>query len=165
MVECDELCWTSPEGHAAVWRFLLDIDLVATVRVENRPLDDPIRWRLADPRRARFGRVEDGLWVNLLDVPRALATRRYATDGTLVLDVEGTVLRLESTDGQAACAPVSGTADLELDRRALASCHLGGHRFGELAGAGLVRELTPGALLRADTMFQPERAPWCQGEF
>jgi len=165
VVECDELRWASPEGHAAVWRFLLDIDLVATVRVENRPLDDPIRWRLADPRRARFGRVEDGLWVNLLDVPCALASRRYATDGALVLDVEGTVLRLESADGQAACAPASGTADIELDRRALASCHLGGHRFSELAGAGLVRELTPGGLRRADTMFQPERAPWCQGEF
>ena len=165
VVHCDELCWTTPEGHAAVWRFLLDIDLVAKVRVENRPLDDPIRWRLADPRRARFGWVDDGLWVNLLDVPRALASRRYATDGALTLDVEGTVLRLESEAEEATCAPAGGPADIQLGRRALASCHLGGHRFGELAGAGLVRELAAGALVRADAMFQPERAPWCQGEF
>ena len=165
VIECEELCWTTTEGHAAVWRFLLDIDLVATVRVESRPLDDPIRWRLADPRRARFGWVTDGLWINLLDVPRALASRRYATDGALVLDVEGTVLRLEAEDGRATCGPGGGDPDIALGVRALASCHLGGHRFGELAQAGLVRELAPGAVLRADAMFQPERAPWCQGEF
>ncbi|MFI5050661.1 MAG: GNAT family N-acetyltransferase [Gaiellales bacterium] len=165
VIECEELCWTTAEGHAAVWRFLLDIDLVATVRVESRPLDDPIRWRLADPRRARFGWMTDGLWINLLDAPRALASRRYAADGDLVLDVEGTVLRLEAEDGRGTCAAGSGDPDIALGVRALASCHLGGHRFGELAQAGLVRELAPGALLRADAMFQPERAPWCQGEF
>ena len=63
-------------------------------------------------------------------------------------------------------APFLSSKTVEINGvRALASCHLGGHRFGELAQAGLVRELAPGALLRADAMFQPERAPWCQGEF
>jgi predicted acetyltransferase len=165
VVDVDELCWTSVEGHAAVWRFLLDIDLVKTVRVDSRPPDDPIRWRLADPRRARFGWLEDGLWIKLIDVPRALASRRYATDDALVLDVEGAVLRLEAADGRATCDPTGNEPDIALGVRALASCHLGGHRFGELAQAGLVDEKTPGAVLRADAMFQPERAPWCQTEF
>lgn len=165
VIECEELAWTTRGGHAGIWRFLLDIDLVASVRVENRPLDDPIRWVLADPRRARFGWVSDGLWVNLLDAPRALAARRYATDGALTMDVDGETLLLEATGGEAACRRASGDAELSLDRRALASAHLGGHRFAELAQAGLVRELAPGALARADAMFQPERAPWCQTEF
>ena len=155
-----------PEGHAAVWRFLLDIDLVATVRVESRPLDDPIRWRLADPRRARFGWMTDGLWINLLDVPRALASRRYRDGRRPRAGCRG---HRAAAGGRGRPGDLrgrrSGDPDIALGVRALASCHLGGHRFGELAQAGLVRELAPGALLRADAMFQPERAPWCQGEF
>ena len=164
VIECEELCWTTTEGHAAVWRFLLDIDLVATVRVESRPLDDPIRWRLADPRRARFGWVTDGLWINLLDVPRALASQRYATDGVLVLDVEGTVLRLEAEAGRPTRAGErrSGHRARRPRARFLPPRR---HRFGELAQAGPGARAGAGAVLRADAMFQPERAPWCQGEF
>ena len=148
VVECEELCWTSTEGHAAVWRFLLDIDLV-----RDRPRREPAAGRpdpLAAGRSPR-GRASagwtDGLWINLLDVPRALAVAplRDAT-APLVLDVEGTVLRLEAEGGRPTCAPAGGEPDLVLGRRALASCHLGGHRFGELAQArAWCDERAPGA--------------------
>jgi predicted acetyltransferase len=137
---------------------------VKTVLVRMRPLDDPIWWLLADSRRARFT-PHDGLWVALLDLPRALAARRYQGDGRLVLDVGGDRLLLESGAGEAACSTTGLEPDLALDRRALAACYLGGHRFSALAQAGLVRVLTRNALARADRLFMAERAPWCLGEF
>ena len=112
-LQCEELMWATPEAHAALWRFLLDVDLVAKVRVALRPLDEPVRWLLADPRRASFGPVLDGLWLALLDVPAALAARSYAADGTLVLEVDGRVLRLEAADG-AAILPAGRRGSAEL---------------------------------------------------
>ena len=38
----------------------------------KRPVDDPIKWRLADPRRAQTNVVKDWLWLRVLDVPGAL---------------------------------------------------------------------------------------------
>ena len=51
----EELRGESPEVEAALWRFVLDLDLVGQVIVKRGPVDEPIRWRLADPRQLRTG--------------------------------------------------------------------------------------------------------------
>ncbi|HZK49320.1 MAG TPA: hypothetical protein VFD74_06955, partial [Thermoleophilia bacterium] len=66
-----------PEVYAALWRYCLDVDLVATVSTVWAPVDEPLRWLLADPRRLRVNRLNDGLWLRILDVPAALAAREY----------------------------------------------------------------------------------------
>ena len=43
--------------------------------------------------------------------------------------------------------------------------YLGGVSFATLAAAGRVRELTPGAVDRADLMFASGIAPYCGTEF
>jgi len=164
-VQCEELMWATPEAHAALWRFLLDIDLVAKVRVATRPLDEPVRWLLADPRRASFGPVLDGMWLALLDEPAALSARSYAADGSLALEVDGRVLRLEAVGGESSCEPSSDAPELAVSSQALAAAYLGGHRFAELAQGGLVEERADGALRRADRMFQAERVAWCSSLF
>ena len=58
-----------------------------------------------------------------------------------------------------------GDAELRLDVRDLASAYLGGFTFSQLAAAGLVEELTPGAIDRADSLFRTPRAPWCPQVF
>ncbi len=45
------------EAEAAMWTYLFGIDLVATVVAVDRPVDDPLRWRLPDPRRLRVARA------------------------------------------------------------------------------------------------------------
>jgi predicted acetyltransferase len=79
------------EAEAALWRYLLDLDLAGTIKLIDRPVDDPVRWRLADPRRLRVTEVGDQLWVRLLDLPGALAARRYAVEDALVLEVSDTL--------------------------------------------------------------------------
>src|SRR5262249_59493177 len=75
------------EAYAALWRYLLGVDLIRTVRAINRPVDDPIRWLLADSRRLRVTALSDDLWLRLLDIPVALAARRYGVRDRLVLEI------------------------------------------------------------------------------
>ena len=48
-----------------------------------------------------------------------------------------------------------------LDVADLATVYLGGFTFAQLQRAGLVQEVTPGAVARADAAFRSDRAPWC----
>ena len=49
-VVIEELRGPTPEVEAALWRFVFDLDLVGEVTAKRRPVDEPLRWRLADPR-------------------------------------------------------------------------------------------------------------------
>ena len=86
-ITVEELRGTTPEVEAALWRFVLDLDLVGQVNVKRSPVDEPIRWRLADPRQLRTVAVEDRLYVRILDTAAAFEARGYQGEGRLVLDV------------------------------------------------------------------------------
>jgi predicted acetyltransferase len=110
--------------------------------------------------------------VRLLDLPVALAARRYAVDDALVLEVTDAVrprnqgrFRLEGGPDGAACEPTSATPDLALDITDLGAAYVGGTRLASLARAERVAELTPGALLRADRMFTATPPPVCTTHF
>lgn len=153
----------SPRATRELWRFLLDIDWVATVKASLLPVDHPLFHLLATPRRTRF-RVGDALWVRLVDVGAALAGRTYADRPPLVLDVRDAYCpwnegRWRVGDGEA--ARTDAEADLALDAQALASAYLGGFTFAELAAAERVEERVPGALRRADALFASAPKPWC----
>ena len=168
-----ELVATSPEVRLALWRYVLDVDLVRRVTAWDTPLDDPLRWALADPRRLRTTRLGDWLWVRLVDLPAALEARRYPVAGGLVLDVtdpfrphHGGRVRLDAGPDGAECRPAAAAAvDLALDVADLGAAYLGGVRFSTLARAGRVDERTPGALARADALFACEPLPFCSSEF
>ena len=160
------------EAEAALWRYLLDLDLAGTIRLQDRPVDDPVRWRLADPRRLRVTDVGDHLWVRLLDVPGALAARRYAVAGALVLEVTDALrprnqgrFRLEGGPDGATCEPTTAPPDLAVDVADLGAAYLGGTSLVSLARAERVGELTPGALPRADRMFAASPRPICTTYF
>jgi predicted acetyltransferase len=160
------------EAEAALWRYLLDLDLAGTIKLIDRPADDPIRWRLADPRRLRVTEVGDQLWVRLLDLPGALAARRYAVDDALVLEVSDALrprnqgrFRLEGGPDGATCEPTTAEPDLALDVADAGAAYLGGASLVSLARAERVAERTPGALLRADRMFAASPPPICTTHF
>jgi predicted acetyltransferase len=170
LVETEDMVWATPEAHAGLWRYLLDIDLVSTVRAIDRPLDDPIRLLLRDNRRARMGPLQDIMWLRLLDPAAALAGRGYFADGDVVLevhDVDGGSRRLELTvsAGRAGCEPTGAPPGVELAEQTLAAAFLGGYRVSHLHRAGLVEELRPGAAERLDALLQGEREPWCSAGF
>ena len=159
ITEVVEAVGASPAATAAVWRFLFDVDWMQRVTAELLPLDHPLLLLVAEPNRLRF-RVGDGLWVRLVDVGAALAARSYDGDGDVVLAVGDAFCPWNDArfalDGSKTTAP----PDLRLDVDALGSVYLGGFTVGQLARAGKVDELTPGAVERADALFRTGRAPW-----
>jgi predicted acetyltransferase len=172
IIKVRNLIGLTPEAEAGLWRYVLDLDLAGTIKLVDRPVDDPVRWRLADPRRLRVTEVGDQLWVRLLDLPGALAARRYAVSGSLVLEVTDALrprnqgrFRLEGGPDGATCAPVSADPDLALDVTDLGAAYLGGVSLASLARAERVAELTPGALLQADRMFAADPPPICTTHF
>jgi predicted acetyltransferase len=166
-LEVEEVVATSAPAGAALWRYLLDVDLVGTVSAWNVPVDDPLRWRLADLRALRVTAVRDLLWLNLVDVAAALSARRYAAPGRLVVEVRdaGRYLLDAAPDG-ATCRPAPvRSPDLTLRIEDLASTCLGGVPWATLARAGRVVEHTSGAARRADTLFASDPPPHSVTDF
>jgi predicted acetyltransferase len=168
----EEVGATDDEVEAALWQYVLDIDLVRHVRGEARPVDEPLRWRLADPRRLQTSSLFDHLWVRVLDVPAALSARRYGTDDRLVVEVrdpfrpagEGRYAVEGGPEG-AGCRPTGEDADLALGVTELGALYLGGVSPTTLARAGRIEERTAGALRAADAFFASSPAPWCNTPF
>ncbi|HEX6312738.1 MAG TPA: GNAT family N-acetyltransferase [Acidimicrobiia bacterium] len=168
-LELGDLVTVTPEARAALWRYLCDVDLVESIAIWSAPVDDPLRWLLAESRRLRVNRVSDELWIRVIDAPAALAARRYAVAGSLVLDVVDELRPAGAAAGRFALegGPDGATAtrtdaepELVLGVAELGAGYLGGVAFSTLARAGLVEERTPGALERADAMFRTVPAPY-----
>ncbi|MBP1631847.1 MAG: hypothetical protein H6Q11_135 [Acidobacteria bacterium] len=158
------------EAYRALWAYCLGIDLVATVKAWGRPRRDPVTWLLADPRRVQQ-LPYDGIWLCLLDVAAALAARRYAVAGELVLEVSdaftpeagGRFLLRGGPDG-AECSRTDREADLRLTSADLATAYLGDARLRDLAWVGRAQGEARAVDL-AQTMFSWPVAPWCSVEF
>ena len=170
-ITVNELMAVTREAAAALWRFCFDLDLMSVTEAVKRPLDDPLPWMLADPRRLQRT-IRDGVWLRVVDAPAALEQRRYAESGRLTLEVrdgfcswnEGRFELEGGTEG-AECRPTNSSPDLTIEISALASTYLGTVPFTALHGAGLVDEHTPGALHRADRMFTVPHQPWTPFNF
>jgi predicted acetyltransferase len=167
LLTVEELIATTPQAYADMWRYLCDIDLVHSVKAHNRPEDEPLFHLLAEPRRLNLV-LRDGIWARLVDVPKALAARRYGAEGRLVFDVrddfcpwnEGR-FALEASGAAVSCESTGRDADVELSATELGAAYLGGTSFRRLARAGRLREVSPGALTRADAMFAWDPKPYC----
>src|SRR5439155_8286876 len=167
----ESLIAATAEAYAALWRYILEVDLMARVSAEMRPVDEPLRFLLADSRQPKT-RIEDGIWLRLVDVAEALAGRRYAVEGRLVLSVRDEFCpwnagSFELTGGptSAECHRTDASPDLELDAADLGALYLGGNRFRTLQEAQRVNEVRSGSVARADAMFAIDRAPWCPSHF
>jgi predicted acetyltransferase len=144
-------------------------------------VDDALLTLLVDPRGAG-ARLTDNLWVRVLDLPVALAARRYAAPLDVVLEVTDARLGANAGRWHVRTAGASGRpddefghpaevtatrepADLSLDVRELGAAYLGGRSLAALASGGLVVEHRPGALLRASAAFGWPVAPLCSWVF
>ena len=117
-VMVNELMAATPEATAALWRFCFDLDLYERTEAVKRPVDDPLPWMLADPRRLQRS-PRDGLWVRVVDARAALEQRSYATSDRLVLEIRDDFCdwnqgcwSLEMSPEGGDCRPVTGGADL-----------------------------------------------------
>ena len=82
----------STEAYLGLLRFLLGLDLIDRVLFWMLPVDDPLPGLLLDRRAARVTAVHDETWLRIVDVPKALAARRYGGDGTVTIAVHDPLL-------------------------------------------------------------------------
>ena len=172
IVKISDLVALNDVAYDALWRFLADLDLVATVRAERRSPHERLPWLLTNRRAAETSDLGDGLWVALLDIPAALAARRYERPGDIVLEVVGgepstdrTRVRLEAGPGGSACSTTRRTPDLTVHAGALGAAYLGGTPLRHAALAQGFQEHQPGALAAADALFRTLDAPTCMTFF
>jgi predicted acetyltransferase len=165
-LEVRQLVSANPVATATLWRYLLDVDLVATVKAWDRPIDEELLLIAAEPRRLS-AMLADGLWVRLIDLPAAFAARGYGLDGRIVFEVQDAFrpatsgrYELVVRDGEGRSERTDLEPEISCGVEALGATYLGGSSFRQLARAQQARELVPGALARADAMFNGDPSPW-----
>ena len=173
-VRIEELDAQSAAARAALWRFVLDLDLVRRFVRQNAPLDDSVRYLVADLRSVK-AEDQDGTYARLVDVPRALEARRYLADLDVTIRIEDPLLsyndgtiRLETGPGGASVTRVTRgrrRPDLTMNIRDLSAIYLGGTSLAALARAGLVSERTRGAAAAVGAAFGWSQPPFCPDFF
>ncbi|WP_405887771.1 GNAT family N-acetyltransferase [Streptomyces sp. NBC_01136] len=165
-VRLDQLEALDPATHAALWRFLFEIDLTSTLHALGRPVDEAWQHMVSDIRRCAV-RMRDALHLRLVDVGAALEARTYQAPLDVVFEVEDAFCpwnegrwRLTGDAKGATCVRTQDAADLALSVRELGAAYLGGVSLASLAAAGRVRELRQGALAEASVGFLSAVAPW-----
>jgi predicted acetyltransferase len=167
------LTTATDDAYAALWRYLLELDLVGEIRAPLRSVDEPIRWQISDSRAATEDAVGDHLWLRILDVKTTLEARHYNAPGVFVLELDdplgfahgtwlltiddsgrGVVRQLDDTDG------FSDNHHLAMRISDLAAIYLGATSFATLVMAGRIHEKTPAAVVAADAAFRSSVSPW-----
>jgi predicted acetyltransferase len=171
--EVSDLWGATPDVEAALWGHVVGLDLVRRIRAEERPVDDTVRWMLANPRGYQVREIYDEQWVRLLDVDAALRARTFADgpavtirvqdpwfpeqDGTWRISGEGAALLADATE--------SADADLAVGIAELSATYLGGTSWHDLWVTGRVDERRPGAVADAHRLFVHHPAPFCGSFF
>jgi predicted acetyltransferase len=143
-VRVDEMAALTQQAQLGLWSFLAAMDRVTTVSFNLFHPDDPLMWALTDLNRVKTTELEEFLWLRLLDVPRALAARPWAADGTLVLEVDDPLghaagrYEVTTGDGVATVVRTDAPADVRLTSETLGSLYLGGVPVAQLHRAGRV---------------------------
>ncbi|KAA1373630.1 GNAT family N-acetyltransferase [Aeromicrobium fastidiosum] len=158
----DTMVAATPEAYAALWRFVLETDLVSTVKAHLRPVDEPLRWMIDDFRAVHVDE-RDHLWLRILDVPAALTARSYSVADHIVLRVDDPLGHADgtfgvTTDESGGCtvAPNGDVPDATMTVNALGSLLLGGVPARTLVATGAVT----GDAERLDRLFHSPVEPF-----
>jgi predicted acetyltransferase len=153
----------------ALWRYVLDIDLVNTWRADERPLDDLAKFVVADSRAYAIKAVADEQWLRLLDVDVALGTRTYnATDRAVTITVRDPLMSNNSGTWQIDAYGAYRShkdPDLIVGIETISAAYMGGTPWWALHAAGAVREQRPNSVVDADNLFASRPLPCCGSFF
>ena len=143
-VKVDEMATLTPQAQLALWSFLGGMDRVAKVSFNLFHPEDPLTWALTDLNRVRTTEVKEFLWLRVLDVPRALAARPWAADGSVVIEVDDDQghaagrFAVTTAGGAATVTLTDDEPDVRLTAETLGSFYLGVAPVRRLHRAGRV---------------------------
>jgi hypothetical protein len=167
----NELATNGPAACRALVDELLSSGADRVV-IENWRLDDPIRGWLGDRATVEQGQLHDALWMRILDVSRALASRAYTVTGQLTMEVADRFLpdacgrfTLEATAGGARCGPGESPVDVRLGSGALAAIYFGAADGRSVLENGLAEACDADAGARFAALFRTDQRPWSGPEW
>lgn len=155
----------------SLWWFLSQIDLYPNVRAEFDRPNSIVPW-LADNFRAVTQQLSDGLWLRVLDVARAMSSRRYDAPGQHRFEVvderrettAGTYELNIDTDGVGHCRRSNKRPSVQLSAAGLAALYLGGTRPSSIAAMGGING-DQEAIERLGRSMAWPIPPWCNESF
>ena len=166
-----EYGWLTPEAYVAMWQFAAGQDLVYRIHLNDAPSDDPILHFARDPRTLRVD-VGDGILVRIVDLPRALMTRKYQVESELTFRViddlcdwnQGT-WKLSTGPEGADIRQVDEAPQLTMDVFTMAHLATGALSATYAHRLGRIEASDKSALIRADHLFATEYAMHCMNHF
>jgi GNAT superfamily N-acetyltransferase len=162
----------TPAAELALMRRLVDLDLAGTIKVSSMAQDDPLFSWVAGPRGTGNVNIYDSLWVRLVDLPEALASRGYEADGNVVVEVldeaapwNAGTWRIRVKDGTADVTRTDDDAEVSLSVGALGAAYLGGSNLAAMRRGGLIAEHRPGAVRELWRTFRTDLPPYASRGF
>ena len=144
-----EALGTTPEALRDVWRYLLDIDWIATIESSLLPPDHALFLLLATPRRRATAWATGSGCASSTSAPRSPAARYQARRADRVRGADAFCPGTRAAGSSRAAAPRTEETAGSRARRAVARLRLlGGVSFATLRRAGRLEELTDGAIAR-----------------
>jgi predicted acetyltransferase len=166
-----EYGWLTPDAYVALWQYAASQDLTWRIFVNDVPTDDPIVHFARDPRTLRVQSM-DGILVRIVDLPRALMTRKYQVESEITFRVFDDLCDWNQGAWKLSVGPegadirqVDASPQLTLDVFTMAHLATGAlsatysHRLGRIEAADSA------ALIRADHLFATEYNMHCMNHF
>jgi predicted acetyltransferase len=158
-----DLVACTDEAHTALWNLLLSHDLVGPIRANSAvAVDDRLPQLLTDPRAVQTTDLLDFLWLCPRQVGVLLNSRRYRSNDSMVIDVDGERWRIDGGPDGAAAALTEDDADVSTTRSGFGSLILGAVSATELSFGG---RLETEDLARADIFFGWQPLAHCTTDF
>jgi predicted acetyltransferase len=160
-------------ADASLWTFLLNLDLVESVLLPHRPVDEPLRWMLNDGRRLETVGVHDHVWLRILDPVVALKQRWFpAMPSPFRLRVydplklaNASTLEISSDGATTTVDHSQAMPDVELDIGTLSALLLGGNSVWTLAASDRIKAASGQALATAAGAFAGAEPPFTDTSF
>ncbi len=138
------VCATTLSVERALWQGLASFDLIRQLNARDVPLGNPLPNSLVDSRAVSRKGTQDGVWLRILDLPKAVSQRRFDFDGAAVVKVvdpmgfcDG-IWEISASDGDAKAVPSDRSPGVMLGVDTLARLWHGDVTALELAKAGIV---------------------------
>ena len=154
-----------PAARLALLRRLVEFDLMATVKLPETALDDPL-WHWLGPRSAGDVLQADNLWLRMIDLPAALPLRSYDGECDVVVEVDDPYApwqagrwRIVVSAGEGRAERTEAEPDVELPVAVLGSAYLGATNLLSVKRAGLLEERRAGAVVELWHGFRSDLPP------
>lgn len=165
--EVAEVRAASPAVEAALWDYLLGLDLVQSLDLQELPSDDLLFQIAGEPRAVALTARSDELWLRVLDVHAALGARSFNDAAPVVIAVEDD--RYDDNRGSWRVGPdrverTSASSGIVTDPAGLGAAYLGSTSWWELVASGRASG-DADAVRRADALFAHRPLAFCGSFF